>query len=83
MAFCKKNADLRKEWLREHNPNLCVDHNQKSLRYKDFINKELIHFSMTDNERSIPNICDGLKPGQRKILYACFKRNLKTEIKVA
>ncbi len=26
---------------------------------------------------------DGLKPGQRKILYACFKRNLKTDVKVA
>jgi DNA topoisomerase-2 len=26
---------------------------------------------------------DGLKPSQRKILFACFKRNLKNEIKVA
>lgn len=26
---------------------------------------------------------DGLKPGQRKILFACFKRKLKSEIKVA
>lgn len=26
---------------------------------------------------------DGLKPGQRKIMYACFKRNLKTDVKVA
>lgn len=26
---------------------------------------------------------DGLKPGQRKILFACFKRKLKNEIKVA
>ena len=25
---------------------------------------------------------DGLKPGQRKILFACFKRNLRKEIKV-
>ena len=24
---------------------------------------------------------DGLKPGQRKIMFACFKRNLKKEIK--
>lgn len=24
---------------------------------------------------------DGLKPGQRKILYGCFKRNLVKEIK--
>ena len=26
---------------------------------------------------------DGLKPSQRKILFACFKRNLTSEIKVA
>jgi len=26
---------------------------------------------------------DGLKPGQRKILFSCLKRNLKNEIKVA
>ena len=26
---------------------------------------------------------DGLKPSQRKVLFACFKRNLKQEIKVA
>lgn len=26
---------------------------------------------------------DGFKPSQRKVLFACFKRNLKSEIKVA
>jgi len=50
---------------------------------QDFVNKELIHFSMMDNMRSIPSLVDGLKPGQRKILFACFKRKLRTEIKVA
>ncbi|CAB0028142.1 unnamed protein product [Trichogramma brassicae] len=36
-----------------------------------------------DNTRSIPNMMDGLKPGQRKVLYTCFKRNDKREVKVA
>lgn len=49
----------------------------------DFINKELILFSMADNARSIPCVIDGLKPGQRKVLFGCFKRKLKKEIKVA
>ena len=44
---------------------------------------------MADNHRSIPSIVDGLKPGQRKILYSCFKRlpsgakKLSQDIKVA
>lgn len=45
--------------------------------------QELILFSRADLERSIPNMVDGLKPGQRKIMFACFKRNLKTDVKVS
>ena len=41
-------------------------------------------FSIADNKRSIPSMVDGLKPGQRKILYGCFiKNDLKSQIKVA
>ena len=83
LAFDKKMADQRKQWLAQFDPNICVDHNLKVLSYQDFIHKELIHFSNADNLRSIPSVVDGLKPGQRKILFACFKRKLKNEIKVA
>lgn len=44
--------------------------------------QELILFSRADLERSIPSMLDGLKPGQRKILFGCFKRNLSKDIKV-
>ncbi len=44
--------------------------------------QELILFSRADLDRSIPSMVDGLKPGQRKIVFACFKRNLKKDIKV-
>lgn len=45
--------------------------------------QELILFSRADLERSIPSVMDGLKPGQRKILFACFKKKLyKEEVKV-
>lgn len=33
--------------------------------------------------RSIPSLVDGFKPGQRKILFGCFKRKLRGEVKVA
>lgn len=83
MAFNKKKADDRKEWLRQFQPGTFMDHRMAEISIGDFINKELILFSMADNARSIPSVMDGLKPGQRKILFACFKRNLKSEIKVA
>jgi len=40
-------------------------------------------FSKYDVMRSIPSLVDGFKPTQRKVLYCAFKRNLKSDIKVA
>jgi DNA topoisomerase-2 len=56
---------------------------KEGVMYSEFINREYILFSKSDNERSIPHLLDGFKPSQRKILFACFKRKLKGEIKVA
>lgn len=55
----------------------------KHVSLSDFINVNLREFSNADLERSVGNLFDGLKPSQRKILFACFKRNLKEEIKVS
>jgi DNA topoisomerase-2 len=82
MAFSKKRIEERKEWLRTFKEGTFIDHSVSEIRMSNFINDELILFSMADNKRSIPSVVDGLKPGQRKILYSCFKRNLKNEIKV-
>merc|ERR1711997_641028 len=57
--------------------------NTRQVSYKDFINKELVLFSNCDNERSIPSLVDGFKPGQRKVMFTCLKRNDKREVKVA
>jgi len=83
MVFNKKRADDRKEWLGEYNRESFLDTNDKMVSYEEFINKELIHFSKYDCDRSIPNLMDGLKISLRKILYSAFKKNLTTEIKVA
>ena len=83
MVFNKKRASDRKTWLENYNKDLFLDTSEKTITYNSFINKEMIHFSKYDCERSIPNIMDGLKTSQRKILYSSFKRNLKNEIKVA
>jgi DNA topoisomerase-2 len=83
MVFNKKRADDRKEWLEDYDRESYIDTNKLSVSYEDFISKELIHFSKYDCDRSIPNLMDGLKTSLRKILFAAFKKNLTTEIKVA
>ena len=83
MAFSKKRVEDRKTWLRSLEPGAFVDYGVDALAYKDFVHKELSLFSVADNQRSIPCVVDGLKPSQRKVLFACFKRKLKREIKVA
>jgi len=83
MVFNKKRADDRKGWLIKYDKKSVLDTDKKEISYEDFIDKEMIHFSKYDNERSIPNMMDGLKTSLRKILFSAFKRNLITEIKVA
>lgn len=83
LAFAKKKADDRKEWLRQYEPGTVLDPRLTEIPISDFINKELILFSLADNIRSIPNVLDGFKPGQRKVLYGCFKRKMSTDVKVA
>jgi len=83
MIFNKKRTHDRKDWLGNYKRDSYLDTNKKSVTYKEFINKELIHFSKYDNDRSIPSLMDGLKISLRKILYSAFKRNLHEEIKVA
>ena len=84
LAFNKKRADDRKTWLANYNKDDVLDYKDENISYETFINKDLIHFSNRNLERSIPNIMDGLKESTRKILYACFKRKLySNELKVA
>ena len=83
MVFNKKRADDRKEWLGGYNRESYLDTTKELVPYEEFINKELIHFSKYDCDRSIPNLMDGLKISLRKILFSAFKKNLNSEIKVA
>eukprot|EP00934_Nitzschia_sp_Nitz4_P007169 Nitzschia sp. Nitz4//scaffold1_size375055//264446//269078//NITZ4_000304-RA/size375055-augustus-gene-0.688-mRNA-1//1//CDS//3329541129//7159//frame0 len=87
MVFRKTRVEDRKTWLNGLKKDTYLDYSTaqetNGIRYSDFINKELILFSKSDNARSIPHVMDGFKPSQRKVLFACFKRKLKEEIKVA
>jgi DNA topoisomerase-2 len=83
MVFNKKRSEDRKDWLKLYDRDAYLDTAKSSVSYEEFINRELIHFSKYDCDRSIPNLMDGLKISLRKILYSAFKKNLTTEIKVA
>ena len=81
--FNKKRADDRKQWLEKYDKDAYLDTSHPSVKYEDFMDREMIHFSTYDCARSIPNMVDGLKISLRKILFAAFKRRLTSEIKVA
>jgi DNA topoisomerase-2 len=82
LAFNKSRANDRKTWLLTHDPSSVISH-AGTLDYDTFVHKDLIHFSYYNVQRSIPNIMDGLKTSQRKILFAALKRKLTSEIRVA
>lgn len=86
-VFDPKCADLRKQWIQSYDPSIDTEtvssEPVQQLSLTDFLNNEMITFSIEDCERSIPHVMDGLKPSQRKILYACFLKNLRSQIKVA
>lgn len=72
--------DYRKDWILKYLAKKTENainyqfQRQKSISYFNFINSELIEFSIEDVQRSIPSLMDGLKPSQRKIMYRCLKR---------
>ena len=78
-VFNNKKADDRKEWLESYDATKIKFETDdfEEMSISDFINCEHIKFSIDDCGRSIPNIYDGLKESQRKILYSTFLKNLK------
>jgi DNA topoisomerase-2 len=79
----KTYIEKRKKWLGKYNKDEVLEYDQTEINIHEFINKDLIHFSNSDNIRSIPSICDGFKPSYRKIVYGVLKRNLIKKIKVS
>ncbi len=86
LAFNEKRADDRKDWLRNWSYTLEELNigRLEELPISEFIDKELIVYAQTSLRRAIPAMMDGLKEGQRKILWAAYKiwgsgKNTKTK----
>ena len=83
LGFNKKKAEDRKLWLEDYNENDVIENDVRKITFCQFIHKGLKHFSAADNVRSIPSICDGQKPANRKILDTTIRKKLlKKTIKV-
>jgi DNA topoisomerase-2 len=82
--FHKSQSQERKDWMTQWNPGT-YQIPQEIYKMTDYLNQEMMRFSLQDCRRSIPYIFDGLKVSQRKILYAIFKKNLHEQqsLKVA
>ena len=80
----KDSSNIRKKWLEVNPTDSVLEEDITDVSIDNFIDNELKLFSLSDNIRSIPCICDGLKPSQRKILYSTLEKfkNSNFEIKV-
>lgn len=83
MCFNKQRVADRKQWISAYQAGIFMDFGVSEMKYNDFVNREYIIMAVQSNLRAIPHVMDGLKPSQRKILFACLKRKLHSEIKVA
>ena len=82
-AFSKTRAADRRDWIASSTAGDFLDAASENVAIPDFVDRELVQFSRADLDRSIPSVMDGLKVSQRKVLFAAFRRGLKTDTKVA
>ncbi|KAL1507479.1 hypothetical protein AB1Y20_008315 [Prymnesium parvum] len=101
MAFSKTRVYDRREWMRIAAASSAVNEAtaeaevahvlekgmpERRRSFENFVERELVYFSIESTRRSLPCAIDGLKPSQRKVLYSCFLKKLfynSPEIKVA
>ena len=58
-----------------------LGHVVEQLIERELHESYLTYAMSTIMDRALPDVRDGLKPSQRKVLYAAFKKNLKNELK--
>jgi DNA topoisomerase-2 len=73
LAFSKEKGktDERKKWISDH---ILLDgiEELQQLPISHFLNYELVQHAIYNMERTIPRLADGLKPGQRKVIFGTF-----------
>jgi DNA topoisomerase II len=74
-VFHHKFSTERKEWMEKYNPDSYLPI-EDDCHISNYIDHELIRYSIDDCRRNIPNLFDGQKLSQRKILYSILKKGL-------
>lgn len=85
-VFDSQEVEWRKEWMTKANAftgDIDIDRSKSQLSISDFVHKEMVHFALLGNARALAHSVDGLKPSQRKILWALLKRSSTESAKVA
>jgi len=73
LVYNTKRANERKSWLINFDHDSYLKREASTpIHCVDFINNDVASFSIDALVRSIPQMIDGLKPTQRKILYVLF-----------
>jgi DNA topoisomerase-2 len=87
LAFDAKKADARKDWILANVATPPVpDYSAAQMTATDFVNKDLVNYSIYSVQRALPGVMDGLKTGQRKVIFTVLQRNYlgrDREVKVA
>lgn len=73
LAFDPNMSDDRKYWIENRNIIQGIE-NLKDMEISNFIDNEFIEYCVSNIERSIPRLVDGLKPSQRKILWTLLMK---------
>lgn len=85
-VFDSQEVEWRKEWMTKANAftgDIDIDRSKSQLTISDFVHKEMVHFALLGNARALAHSVDGLKPSQRKILWAMLRRSGNESSKVA
>lgn len=74
MAFSDKRKEERKRWVDHFDPRCELNYDADSVPFRDLATSELAGFAFEHCARVIPALVDGLKPVQRKVLYAMMTK---------
>lgn len=69
VAFSKNHVSDRKQLVTNYREEVQLEPVNQQIPFSEFIHKDWVQFAHYDTTRSIPSICDGQKPSQRKILF--------------